>query len=457
MTDDDLHDQFGDEIAEALRLDQVDRAGSTVEGIKRDARRLRGRRRIIAVAAAVMVAATVLGVVASRAQSPNRVSVVTSPSSSAVPPTTKAIPTTTSPSVAGDSGILQEFTPVSTSTWWAVVGDNLKPTAWVVRTTDRGRHWRNVSPISNYVGASYFLSDDVAWIEAGSLASGIPKTEPVYRTLDGGRSWQRLGSVPNGCELQFVDQLRGWCTAIGAAAGSEEVEIRRTTDGGTTWTLASRTGIPGNGPAGTPDAVPFGCDKSVTFTSAQVGWAPFFCAGGVAQVYKSTDAGSTWHFVPGVPLPPHGAIDDGSGFGVPVVRGSEIALTATVPGRPGVIGVDVSADGGATWRSASLPDPTKQWVIDLVDPTHWRMTDGKELTATDDAGAHWRPMTPPPLAHDPAGTLLRVDSLDFLTPQLGWASQGPGGAPLWWTRDSGNSWQPVSIPAGPYQLGAPVR
>ena len=454
MTDDDLHDQFGDEIAGALRLDQPEGAGSTADDIRRGARRLRTRRRIAAAVVAVAVVATTVGVVGSRNQGPHRVNVVTGPSSSIAPSTTAAEPTTTIPAVAGDSGILQQFTPLSATTWWAVVQDNLQPEEWVVRTTDSGGHWRNVSPIPGAASQTFFLNADTAWVAGDAGLHPGQTIKPLYRTLDGGQSWTRVGAVPSQCALQFVDELDGWCQSVGAAAGSESIDLWRTTNGGSKWVLVSRTGIPGNGQPGTPDAVPFGCDKSVTFTSAEVGWAPFSCSGGVAPVYRSTDAGSTWHLVPGVPLPPHSKLDSGSAFTRPVARGSQVALIATVFGTPFVTAIDTSADGGATWRTASIPDPTKQWDIDLVDPTHWRMTDGKDLVATDDAGAHWRTMTAPPTTTDPTGAPL---DLKFLTPALGWAIPGPNGGRIWWTRDGGNSWQPVSIVAGPYQLGTAVR
>ena len=60
-------------------------------------------------------------------------------------------------------------------------------------------------------------------------------------------------------------------------------------------------------------------------------------------------------------------------------------------------------------------------------------------------------MTPPPTTTDPPGAPL---DLEFLTPTLGWAIPGPNGGRIWWTRDGGKSWQPVSIAAGPYRLGA---
>jgi photosystem II stability/assembly factor-like uncharacterized protein len=355
-----------------------------------------------------------------------------------------------------DSGFLQQFTPTSATSWWAVVADNLKPKSWVVRTVDSGRHWRNVSPLTGYVGSSSFLNADDAWIEAGFV--GYPKTAPMYRTRDGGRSWQRIGAVPNDCQLQFVDELHGWCTLIGAALGSESVDLWRTSDGGVTWTRASRSTFVGAGNgASTPGAIPVGCDKSVTFTSPTVGWSPFWCSAGggaAAPLYQSTDGGSTWHALPSVPFPslPSGVTgDSGSGLGTPVARGADLAMTLNIWGRPGATAIATSADGGTTWRTQLVPNPTKVWVVDVIDPTHWRLADGTVFMATDDAGNHWRTTTPNVHMKDPYGALVE---LKFLSTDLGWAIPGSNGGPLSWTTDGGASWKPITITAGPYKLGA---
>jgi photosystem II stability/assembly factor-like uncharacterized protein len=343
---------------------------------------------------------------------------------------------------------------VSATTWWAVVADNLQPKSWVVRTIDRGRHWRSVSPRAGYVGSSYFLNADDAWIGAGDL--GYPTKATSWRTRDGGRSWEQIGEVPNDCQLQFVDELHGWCTIIGAAMGSESVDLWHTSDGGITWTRASRSTFAGTGaPKSTPDAIPIGCDKSVTFTSPTVGWSPFVCSAGSGRatpLYQSTDGGSTWHALPEVPFPnlPSGVTgDSGSGLGTPVVQGTDMAMTLNIWGRPGATAITTSTDSGTTWRTQLVPDPTKVWVVALIDPTHWRLADGTVLMATDDAGNHWRTTTPNVSMTDPYGAVVE---LKFLSPDLGWAIPDINGGPLSWTTDGGASWKPITITAGPYRL-----
>jgi hypothetical protein len=54
-------------------------------------------------------------------------------------------------------------------------------------------------------------------------------------------------------------------------------------------------------------------------------------------------------------------------------------------------------------------------AADLIDPTHWRLTNGTVLMATDDAGAHWRRWTPTVTMHGEDGVVLTLDFVSALT------------------------------------------
>lgn len=295
--------------------EEFERAMAHVPHLKAQARRRRRRRQRLLAAAAGVAAATAAALSAWLIPAPHASTVrvispaTTRPAPTPSPPATTSRPATpttakTSPStVAGDTGILQSFAPESTTTWWAVVESNLTSQGYVARTTDGGQTWRDVlTPAGEGVAASDFLNTETAWVATGGPGTANP---PLYRTTDGGQTWQRLGTDPGACALQFVDQIHGWCVDIGAAAGSEGVELYRTSNGGQSWTLVSRTS-PGLGTPSTAGALPFGCDKTITFTSAQTGYAAFYCNGGTPYLYKSTDAGAHWQALGPVP-PPAGA------------------------------------------------------------------------------------------------------------------------------------------------------
>ena len=343
-----------------------------------------------------------------------------------------------------DVGDLGQFIQVSATTWWAPVVGNLSDRLYLVRSVDAGQHWQDVSPPFGELHAndgvsSYVLSADVAWLDADA----DPTTPQLFRTLDGGHSWQQLGTLPEGCTLQFVDPLHGWCWTLGGAAGSMGVGLYGTSDGGATWRLLSRT--TGDGTPSTIDALPFGCDKSLIFTSPTVGWASSFCNGGPPYLEISTDGGARWQPVQAVPSL---ANNGGAGFSLPVVDGAAIAVADLGMGPDNEI--NTSSDGGKSWRVHALPSPTTghYWNVDLIDPTHWRATDGDVIISTDDAGMHWKRWTPAIGMHDQYGTL----ELDFISPEIGSASDPADRYPLWSTADGGRTWTKVVIDAGPYVL-----
>jgi photosystem II stability/assembly factor-like uncharacterized protein len=344
------------------------------------------------------------------------------------------------PARISEAGILQRFAPRSAKTWWAIVESNRTAKTWVVRTTDSGLHWRAVTPPVKLVSSSTFLGTDVAWIKADALRP--PRTARVYRTLDGGRSWRRLGNVASDCQLDFVDQSHGWCVGLGAAAGSETVQVYRTRDGGSTWKLVSRTGVGDQG--STPDALPFACDKIVSFTSAHVGWAAPYCSFGRPLLYTSADSGARWHKLPAVRVP-KGAPPPraGGGISLPTADGSRLAVSLQLDGSIRVAtAIATSTNGGRSWQSRLVPGG--YWSADLIDQRHWRLINGSTLLSTDDAGGHWQRRQ---------AVTGAPETADFLTPQLGFLVPDSRGTPLRWTRDDGASWKPITITAGPYTVG----
>jgi photosystem II stability/assembly factor-like uncharacterized protein len=341
---------------------------------------------------------------------------------------------------------LEQLSPQTKNAWWAVVVDNATSKSSVVRTVDSGAHWQNVTPpVSQLRVGSIsgdFLNAEIGWVLVGpwSQPSSPTPAEAVFRTLDGGRSWEALGPVPYGCDLDFVDRDDGWCTVLGAAMGSEAVWIYRTLDGGDTWNLVSQTAA---APASsTPGALAFGCDKAVTFTSPAVGWASTACAAGVPYLYTSDVAGGRWQQLPHVPVPSVVSTAGGWDMALPVVAGSEVAVAMTVDGEHGVSAVATSPDRGRTWRTLAVPGLRQPAMVDVVDPTHWIGTDGTVLVATDDGGSHWNRWKPAVAMKDAQGTPL---TLDFVSPMLGWAFSRDAEGPLWWSTDGGRTWAPRTI------------
>ena len=344
-------------------------------------------------------------------------------------------------------GILQQFTPVSETTWWAVIEGNLTGEVYFVRTDDSGRTWQDVSPAPGQGGDYYFMNAYVAWVQEGDF---------LYRTLDGGKSWYQLGRVQDmqeDCQLDFVDIVHGFCTYFGAASDSMTVFMYSTANGGATWSEVSQTEFPGGGRS-SPEGLPWFCDKSVTFTSPEVGWAEAgFCNVSPPYIYTTTDGGHIWHPLERLPLPPRATGLTGEGFGGPVVKGSDVAIMVNVDGTGGAYTeMATSSDDGSTWLTQSLPGPHEYPSVDLIDPRDWVISYGSVLQSTDNAGSRWRTFTLPRAMW--ASSLENNGlTLTFLSPLIGWATAGSGtNGPIWWTTDGGASWRVVVVQAGPYKV-----
>jgi hypothetical protein len=132
-----------------------------------------------------------------------------------------------------------------------------------------------------------------------------------------------------------LDAETKWQLCIGgAAAGSSEKYLFRTTDGGATWTLISRTTL-GNPTteAGVGDLPNGNAVVQILFLDAMQGWMGLSSPG--VNLFRSQDGGVTWTAVP--VFPP----------GVPVTSiGFTDAMHGTVVTPEGTW---TTSDGGATW------------------------------------------------------------------------------------------------------------
>lgn len=344
----------------------------------------------------------------------------------------------------GSRWVLQEFAPVSATTWWALVQGTQQPRTMVVRTGSAGRRWRDATPPARILGSPAFLSADVAWVQADAIRP--PTKEPVYRTLNGGQTWRRLGAVASECQLDFVNVRDGWCTSIGAALGSTYVTLYRTTDGGSNWRRVYRRG----GVAQQPRSgrLPVGCDKSLVFTSATVGWASSECNGGMPYLERTRDAGSRWFPVATVPQPQGITTEDSGGtLSAPVTRGLQLAATLTIDGTSHhrTVGISTSDNGGQTWRTQLLPRSDKYWSVSLITPVRWRATDGQTVIATNDAGRHWRAWHVHPALVDQYGSPM---TLRFVSSRIGFANPvAANTGPILRTTDGGRTWHRLTITA----------
>jgi photosystem II stability/assembly factor-like uncharacterized protein len=289
----------------------------------------------------------------------------------------------------------------------AVAGDPTKPLVFyfgavnggVWKTTNGGQTWRNVtdgkSDISS-VGAIAVAPSDPSVIYVGTGESqpreDLTYGTGVYRSTDGGASWQHLGLNDTQQIGDLVidprDADRVYVAAIGHAFGpNAERGVFRTLDGGRSWKKVLFL----NDSTGAMDLTIDPTNPRILFASMwkfqRTPWG-MNAGGGRSGLWKTADGGDTWKeitFNPGIPKKPLGKI----GISISPANPSRIYASIEAPDSTG--GIFRSDDGGDTWEltsgdqkwsvrpwyySAVTADPTDENTVYVMNLTVWRSIDG---------------------------------------------------------------------------------
>lgn len=243
----------------------------------------------------------------------------------------------------------------------------------LLRTTDGGAHWSDVSPPSDCCAdttSMYLLDATHAWL---ANSGGT-----VLRTADGGATWDHGEAVPYtgyaAPSLYFVDATHGWMLFPDTGPANADA-LYRTNDGGLHWTL-----IATNPHSGT------GCNwLTPAFASARDGWLPVdSCTS--QSLLVTHDGGATWS-PQQLPLAAAGLKCPCTSMALTVFDGNRAAvLVAGSGGAANEERMFTTADGGSSWTPVPLPGEF-QFIVDFVDLNHgWAVAGPATLFSRDSNG-----------------------------------------------------------------------
>ena len=314
----------------------------------------------------------------------------------------------------------------------------------VWKTTNAGTSWENVSDgffETASIGAIEVAESnpDIVYVGTGSAAirSNVIVGRGMYKSADAGKTWEHIGLRDAGqigaLEIHPRDPNVVFVAATGSTFGpNPERGVFRTKDGGRTWQkvlyISEKIG-----------AVALAMNKDNPQEIYAGAWQaerkPWTIMSGgpadVTGVYKTTDGGETWtHLSNGLPTGLIGKID------IDLARSKPSTVYALMEADQNQSGLYRSDDSGATWRRVSndrrLTGRPFYYIYVDVDPTDpetvW--VNNLSLVKSTDGGQAW---TTIPTPHgDNHGMWINHENTDVIV------QSNDGGANV--SLDGGKTW-----------------
>lgn len=350
--------------------------------------------------------------------------------------------------------IISQIKMFDPSNGWAIGGLS-DPGANILFTKDGGETWKDVTPPENApsedqsdkTAFAFFLDLDTAWV-VYHYASYIDIPDPaiVWRTTDRGSTWS-AAPLPmvdqvdffEPSNFTFTDTELGWLMAsVGAGMSHDYTVLYRTADGGASWeTLID----PYEG-----DELQICTKTAMVFADEQHGWITRDCLGLLegGHLLKTEDGGASW--TP-LDLPaPEGAPEmlafpNYCGSHSPKLYGLDglmIAVDCTIVDNQGTRQRSYTyftEDGGDTWTSS----PSPGGELHMFAATQGYLL-ARRIFSTEDRGGDWKQIK----------SVSWYGQFSFIAPRLGWAvARNDEDTKLVVTKDSTATWrmlEPVIAP-----------
>ncbi|MGB6876771.1 MAG: hypothetical protein WBD87_12155 [Candidatus Acidiferrales bacterium] len=329
-------------------------------------------------------------------------------------------------------------------------------TGGVWKSTNRGTTWTPIfdqQPVSS-IGAIEIAPSDpsIVWVGTGEANNRQTSSwgDGVYKSTDAGATWTHMGLSDSFQISRIVIDPANPQIVYVAALGNlwgpgGERGLYKTKDGGKTWQRVlyqdENTGI--------ADVEMNPQSSQTLFASAYERRRTVFGMNGggpSSALYKTTDGGATWRKLSkGLPYE-HGTVDTGR-IGVSIYPRDPRIMYARVESADNS-GVFCSMDGGETWEKRSSVDPRPSYFSQiLVDPNNYLRIwlPGGGLAHSDDGGKTFLP--------DPDKQGLQTIHADFHAVWIdpddsNYMITGSDGG-VYISHDAGDKWDYVNtIPVG---------
>ncbi len=344
------------------------------------------------------------------------------------------------------------------TTGWAVNNNTNR----ILHTTAGVTHWQDVTPAvagrSSIIAGTAFFNPSTAWvavIEGSRLF--------VYRTHDGGQTWQKA-SIPDrigsSYHMTFLNARVGWLLVGNVVAMDQEaVDVLQTRDGGVSWKVISafNYNLYFNNPAGFQNPTGLsveGHKTGVSFVNETTGWATASTAAGrIAWLYITHDGGVSWQ-QQSIPEPPD-AFQEWETL-PPVFFNATDGILPHIflfSSASQTLNLYFTHNGGASWSATPAVSPSAtagtlttipDGAIDFVDARHgWFASNtfnvksyqylNSTVYRTSDGGQRW--------THYTIRLNADITMIDFVSQTQGWAIDSAQA--LYQTTDGGQTWTKV--------------
>ncbi|MCC7246396.1 MAG: hypothetical protein IT269_12005, partial [Saprospiraceae bacterium] len=315
----------------------------------------------------------------------------------------------------------------------------------IAKTTDGGATWSVITPVTggNNFRCVNFVDANNGW------AAGFNGS--IYNTSNAGANWNPVTSGTT-LILNGIHVVSPTTVVIGTGASTKGI-VRKTLDGGATWTadtLNQQIGVLGpvvfdggvglvGGSVGmiysTPNTTSNWMLRSggsalnvndMHFIDNNTGW--YGADGG--QVFRTVNAGSAWtNSNTGLTGAITGVYFTSASNGFAV---SSNSVAGPVGSR--------SSDGGATWAVVPMGTGNTN-LFDVYFPsasTGWTVGAGGAVNKTTDGGNSW--------INQVSGSSASLQAVHFVDENTGWISGGA--STILKTTNGGTTWAPQTAPAG---------